>query len=678
MNTTALIALAALALAATASAEIVHLGQPCQARNVLAGRVVVDRATGRDMLVLSNMNENAGAELIFIDPEKDTAKVYTAPAGAGSWALNEVPGDRLVVGTFYDGRFMVFDLNKMEFTRVSEFPGESYIWNLALGSDGRVYGGSYGGGKLGALDLNTYAVEDLGNPAPPNMYLRYVSALPDGRILCQFGQEKNTTMIFDPAKGDFIPVPKSLAGVLNGVSWQGYFLAGGKAYKGRTLYEVPAPFPTPPAEKGAWSVDSYASTEDLLVLYQGNRRYTYRHGDKELRPIADINLRGGRVLAYDREGNLLGIRGQDYFVMKPGDTRLNLKRIPGESAPRLTHFLRVDEKGRLWGGPTFGQTLWFMDPATRKVTNTSTICDGGGEVYDVAFHGGNTYAVAYAGGDIVRYNADKPWNQWDNENPQVIAHLGSKGYIRPIGGTVFGPDGKLYTGWMAKYGTYGGAISITDPDSPPLAPPYQGGDRPSSAPHQGEDSQQLPPLTRGGRGGQTDLIENPIGEQAMAGIAVDSKYIYAGTSLAGNGLPRKKDESAGFCVIDLATREIVYKEVYEGATSVRPLGCSDKLGRVAVTGGGGVRIFDTASLKWVEGIPADIPVQTCHSIASAPDGRLIYANEKSIIALDLATGKHEKLAEAPAKVDNVALAPDGTVYFSSGIDVYAVRGQGAK
>lgn len=633
-----LIAIAMLLLAlAASSAEIVKLGQPCQARNVLAGRVVVDRSTGRDMLVLSNMNENAGAELIFIDPETDTARVFRAPAGAGSWALNEVPGDRLVVGTFYDGVFMVFDLNKMEFVQVSEFPGESYIWNLALGSDGRLYGGTYGGGKLGALDLSTYAVEDLGAPARPNMYLRYVSALPDGRILCSFGQEKNTTMIFDPAKKDFIPVPKIIAGITSGVSWHGYFLAGGKAYKGRTLYEVPVPYPTPSGE-GAWSVDAYATTDDLLVLHQGNRRYTCRHGDRDLKLIADISLRGGRILAYDRDGNLLGVRGQDYFVMKPGDTKLTLKRIPGNSAPRSTHFLRADEKGRLWGGPTFGQTLWFMDPATKKATNTSTICDGGGEVYDVAFHDGNVYAVAYAGGDIVRYNADKPWNQWDNENPTLFADVGGKGYIRPTGGAVFGPDGKLYSGWMAKYGTYGGAIAIIDPDT-----------------------------------GSTDLIENPLGQQAIAGIAVDSRYIYAGTSLAGNGLPRKKDESAGFCVIDVATREIVYKEIYEGATSVRPLGCTDKLGRVAVTGSGKVRIFDSSSLKWDEGVPADIPVQTCHSIASDPDGRLIYANERSIVSLDLATGKHERLAEAPAKVDNVALGHDGIVYFSSGVDIYAVK-----
>lgn len=628
---------AILSLAAAASsAEIVKLGQPCQARNVLAGRVVVDRATGRDMLVLSNMNENAGAELIFIDHEKDTAKVYRAPAGAGSWALNEVPGDRLVVGTFYDGRFMVFDLKKMEFMHVSEFPGESYIWNLAIGSDGRVYGGTYGGGKLGALDLNTYAVEDLGAPAPPNMYLRNVTALPDGRILCSFGQEKNTTMIFDPAKKEFRPVPKSITGVVVGVSWHGYFLAGRQAFKGRTLYEVPVPFPTPPADKGIWYVDTYASADDALILHQGNALYTYREGDKEPKLVADIDLRGGRILAYDRKGNLLGVRGQDYFVMKPGDTKLKLKRIPGESASRQTHFLRADEKGRLWGGPTFGQTLWFMDPATKKVTNTSTICDGGGEVYDVAFHDGNTFAVAYAGGDIVRYNADTPWNQWDNENPRVIAHLGTKGYIRPIGGATFGPDGKLYSGWMAAYGKYGGAVAITDPET-----------------------------------GDTDLIENPLGEQAVSGVVVDSRYLYVGTSLAGNGLPNKKGESAGFCVIDLATREVVHKEIYEGAASVHPLACSGD--HVAVAGSGKVRIFDSSSRTWVAGIPADIPLPTCNSIAPTSDGRLIYAHDQSILSLDLATGAYTKITDAPAKVDNVALGPDGTVYFSIGIDVYAVK-----
>ena len=156
------------------AAKLELLGQPCYAKNVLATALVKDRATDKEWFVLSDMNEATHGELLFIDFENNTGKAYKAPAGSGAWALKEVAGDRLIVGTFYDGVFMVFDLNKMEFTKVADFPGQSYIWNLAVGSDGRVYGGTYSGGKLGALDLNDYSVEDFGNPAPPNLYLRYV------------------------------------------------------------------------------------------------------------------------------------------------------------------------------------------------------------------------------------------------------------------------------------------------------------------------------------------------------------------------------------------------------------------------------------------------------------------------------------------------------------------------
>src|SRR3954462_1737474 len=97
-----------MALPASA-ADFELLGQPCRSFNVLAGRVITD-AAGKEQLVLTNMNENSGCELIFIDLASGTGKTYRAPAGAGSWALDEVPGKRLIVGTYFDGMFMVFDL----------------------------------------------------------------------------------------------------------------------------------------------------------------------------------------------------------------------------------------------------------------------------------------------------------------------------------------------------------------------------------------------------------------------------------------------------------------------------------------------------------------------------------------------------------------------------------------
>src|SRR5438552_8606310 len=150
------------------------LGQPSRAFNVLAGRDVID-PQGKEWLVLTNMNEISGCELIFIDFENNTGTTYRASAGQGAWALQQV-GEKLIVGTYYDGQFMVFDLKQMKFLRSVGVSGEKYIWSVALRSVGRVYGGTYPGGKLAALNLADYSVENFGNPAPPNLYLRNVSA----------------------------------------------------------------------------------------------------------------------------------------------------------------------------------------------------------------------------------------------------------------------------------------------------------------------------------------------------------------------------------------------------------------------------------------------------------------------------------------------------------------------
>ncbi len=634
-----IVSLCALLLVSAASAEVISLGQPCRAKNILSGRIVTDRATERELLAMVDMNETTGAELLFIDFEKNTGRKIHCPGGSGAWALNEVPGDRLVIGTFYDGKFMVFDLKKMEFIKDVSFPGESYIWNLALGKDGRIYGGSYGNGKLGALDLNTYQVEDLGNPAPPNLYCRNVSSLPDGRILCQFGEEKDTVLIFDPDSKMFQPVPKQLEGVLSGRTWHGYFLSGAKVFKGGALEVAEPPFPTPPADKGSWYVDTYASNDDMLVIRQGSRVFTYRYGDKDLELIGDLGTLSARVLGVTMDRKIVCLRGQEYFVMRKGDKHITLRPIPVESGPRPTHFMRCDDKGILWGGTTFGQTLWSMDPKTKKYENTGVICNAGGEAYDVTFHGGKTYAVTYAGGDIVQYDPSKPWDQLGGVNPKVIAYVGrDKGFIRPIAGVRVGPDGKLYSGWMAAYGTYGGAIAITDPET-----------------------------------GETRLIKNPLGQQAIQGLAVDSKYAYVGTSLAGNGLPNKKGEWAQFGIIDLATEKVEFQKAFDGYASVGIPGYDQASKRLVLSVGGKLRLFETGVRDFID-LPEDTPQIGSH-ISEMRDGCLYYGSENSVVKLDVRKRQWTKLADAPDKVANVTIGPDGTVYCSCGADVYQISGK---
>ena len=623
-----------LAIAADAAPQVELLGQPCRAKNVLAARYVV-APDGKEWFVLTDMNETTGMELLLVDFRNNTGRAIRAPAGSGSWALLQVPGNRLVVGTFYDGKFMVFDLERMEFVQVVDLPGESYIWNLVVGSDGRVYGGTYPGAKLGALDLNTYAVEDCGAPAPPNMYLRYVSALPDGRILCQFGMEKPVNLIYDPHTKRFEEAPRVLQGVSRGVSWNGYFLVGSQVLDGKTLQLVEPAFPLPPGE-GGWTVDVNLTTDDVLYLRKGGAVYRYAKGEEKPQMLASVELRGGSIYAATAKGELLGVRGQDYFVVQPGETRPLLKPIPVESAPRPTLFLRLDNVGRLWGGPSFGQTLFWMDTRTGNTVNTGTVCDSGGEVYDVAFRDGKVYAVAYSGGDIIRYDPEAPWDQWNNVNPRVIASVGEKGYIRPTAGVLLGADGNLYSGWMAKYGVYGGAVALTDPST-----------------------------------GDTELIENPLGEQAVEGLAVDERFIYVGTSLGANGLPDKRGEWARFGVLDKATKQVVFRREWEGASGVRTFWLDTRTGRLALSVDGRLRLFDTLSRQFID-TPEGTP-RVGSRIVGLCDGKAFYASGKTLVQLQMDTGKVEAIADLPAAVSNVAVGKDGTLYASCGAEIYRIR-----
>jgi streptogramin lyase len=616
------------------------LGQPCRAFNVLASRVVA-APDGKEYFVLSNTNEISGVELIFIDFAANTERTFRAPAGQGAWSLNEVPGKRLVVGTYYDGKMMVFDLKTMSFTKVISFPGEQYFWNAAIGSDGRLFGGTYPGAKLGALNLDTLEIEDCGAPALPNLYLRNVSALPDGRLLCNFVTSAPKTKIYDPKSKQWSDPPDHFKHVQRGVVWNDHFLAGGSwdgkdpakgavAFKGLEFTSIdPPPFPLPPDDGNTWAVDLTLTTADTLYIHRGNARFRLAKGKTALTKVFDHDLKSGYLTAVASDGTLLGVRGQDYLIAKPGETNAKLIPIPAESSPRPVHFIKPDDNGRLWGGPVFGQTMFYVDLATKKVTNTGIVCNAGGEVYDAAFLDGKTYAVSYAAGDIIEFDPSQPWDQLSNKNPKTIAHLTSKGYIRPVAGVLVGPDKKLYSGWMAKYGTYGGAIAITDPAT-----------------------------------GKTELIENPLGEQAIRALAVDDKYIYAGTSIDGNGLPNKPNARPQLGIIDRETRKVLHQLDMPGG-EVSKIIADRKTGKTIVAFAGTMK-FLSADAKLTD-IPNLSPV-SAHAIDGIGDGFVWFASANKLVRCDLATNEIKSF-DSPIAVEHLGVGAKD-VFVSSGPSIY--------
>jgi hypothetical protein len=377
-----------------------------------------------------------------------------------------------------------------------------------------------------------------------------------------------------------------------------------------------------------------------LYIQQPRGLWRYRAKDERLTLVTSADLKGGRFVAVSRDGRLLGIRGEDYFVVKPGDSTLDLRTIPGESAPRTLHFLRAGPKGRIWGGPPFGQTLFWVDPARKKVVNTGTVSDTGGEVYDVAFVGDATYAAAYSGGDIIRYHPDQPWDQWNQKNPKTIASIGTKGFIRPTGGIVLGARKRLYAGWTAGSGSYGGAVSMTNPTT-----------------------------------GDTELLENPLGQQQITGVASDDSVLYVGTGLGGSGLPAQPGQSPKLGIIDPLKKTVLWQLELKGAARVRPLGYDSKTRLVPTAVDTQIRLFKPATRAFVNSSKT-LPPLGSWVVGVPGDGGLYYGSGKRIVRLDLASGVVETLAEAPAAVNNVTVGPDGTVYAGAGVNLYVVRRRG--
>lgn len=612
----------------------IHLGQPCRAKQVLGGTTFHDPKSGAIRFALCNMNEVSGGELILIDPDANTAELFRMPAGAGSWNVRPVPQQRLVIGTFYDGTFLTFDLKARSFVGSKRFASEEYIWNTATGPDGRIYGGTYPGGRLGALNLDSNEVEDCGAPAAPNLYLNLVSTTHDGRLLCSFSTANPIQKLYSPATRTWQDVPESLKGVTAGVAFNGQFVAGGGAYTGTNFTPTPPAFPIPGP---GWSVEAALSTSQLLILRQNNAIFSCRTGSTELRKLADFDLRGGRYLAVTDDGQLFGVRGQDYFRIRPGQTELELRAIPTESAARNLLFLRADPEGRLWSGPPFGQTLSVFDPRSRTSLNTRTICDAGGEVFDVAFHHGQVFAVTYAGGDIVAYDPGADWDQWNQRNPRTIASIGARGYIRPVGGALMGPGGKLYSGWMAKYGTYGGAIAVTEP-----------------------------------RSGATDLIENPLGSFTISTLATDGQFLYAGSDRSANGLPPKPDGTVRFGVIDPETRATLFSLSFTNAARVASLVVDPTTRTGYFTVDATPHRFHTGTNPAPERVEGVIKVGS-RNLVLLENGQLLLGQDKNLVRFDPSTQRLEPLATLPKRIESIAVGKDRQVFVSSGPDLYSVK-----
>ena len=638
MHLTALLLAAAFLPAAAELAPVESLGRPCTSLHFLGGAAVRDTAANIDYVALAAASEADPMSLVFIDPATGDVRVAQAPSGSGAWAVAQIPGtNQVAVGTYFNGRVLVFDMTSGTFVKEIPLEGQSCVWNFAAGADNRLYFGTYPGGVLCALNPADLSVEVLGAGAPPNTSLRRVSALPDGRILCAYDKEAPAVRVFNPADKTFSEAPASLAGVPGGVLWNGLFVSGNRFFDA-ALAEVKPPFPAPSADAGPWAVIEEATTASVLWVQRGDAFLRVQAGESVLAPVAEAPLRGGRFVAGLPSGEVFGIRGREYFAFGPGSLSMQRRNVNVKGTPRPPLFLAPDnEMSQVWGAPLFGPSLFVMTPDTKTFTVTDKAVDAEGAVNALVIVRGMVYGVCHPQGDIFRLDPNLPWEQYERKNPVTIASLAARGYTHPRGGLFMGPDGKLYSGWAAKPGTRGGAVAVTDPET-----------------------------------GETELLENPFGRQAVAGLAMDETVIFVGTSLEPGDTPGQGGAAPQLGVMGRDTR-LPYKNFpFESAMSVSRLSRNGPVPRLAFTVDNTFRMLDTSSLELVPAPETPYPPVTGAAIIAAGSPYFFYPSDQSVIRVDATTGAFETIAELPGKIGAFTGFFAGDLFAACGAEVYGI------
>lgn len=418
--------------------DLIHkyhsLGEPCRNFCIFGSIVIRDPKDGREKMVLSNLVHAGVGTLIFIDPETGAGETIKSIDDDGAWALHNLDDRKLLVGTC--GRYgylLCLDLETRKWMEPLKDPGERYIWNLARGSDGKIYGGTWPGCVLLRYDPGTHTLENLGRASqrPGNRYSRMVYGGAPGYILINCCFDDTHVSVYDIARGNFFEV-------------------------GRDGFSVKE------------------ATEDFICLSNGEELEFYSPVSFE--PIEpetylprlaqkDGRLKEGMVWDVRLEnGTMAGVRGQEYFLYRKESNEPVLKPIPSEAPATGIMTVIPGPDGMLWGATSLGQTIFRYNPATGEYWNSNAVCNNGGEVYGMAFVGSRLFISAYAGGDHVVYDMKKPWDQYHNINPITLKSAAPK-LVRPTGRSIIGPDGNFWTGWSAAYGVYGGGLTRVDTDS---------------------------------------------------------------------------------------------------------------------------------------------------------------------------------------------------------------------
>ena len=603
-------------------------GEPCRNFCILSSLKITDPVDEKEKIVLSSFVSGGTGILIFIDPRTGKGESIALPADEGAWASYNLHNRFLIIGTCgIKGYIHCMDLKSREWVKSLRDEHETYIWNLVIGSDGMVYGGTYPGCALLRYNPEKHTLDNMGRMSPylSNLYSRQVFGDVPGRIFINCGYDKPHASVYDLSthkvnvfgkEGAFVKeANKDFICTITGDDLDFYNPLTLEQICGTISINLPK----------APNSDIKAPISEFINNF--------------FRPVKDNRIpeKYGNALLLEH-GNKAGVRGQEYFYLKKDDSRIKLLPIPVEAPPTQILTITSGEDGIIWGTSNFGQTIFSYNPTDGTYWNSLTVCDNGGEVYGIKVIGGKVFMAAYAGGDHIVYDPFEKWDQANNINPKALASAGPD-LIRPHGKSVIGPDNGFWTGWTAKYGTCGGGLTRIDPTSYDMK-----------------------------------LWYDPIPEQSIESLAASEKYLYFTTSGRGNGLNWK---TSIFCIAVCDTEgKLVHKVEFPEGTVPGCVEIAGKHGAVCLYSYcktlpvNELIIFDSTTMEFTCRIKL---TSICTCLLKKRDEQLLVFCENELFEVNTSSGELKLVAELPGQVKTATITAKGEIFFAVNEKLYSLK-----
>jgi hypothetical protein len=450
--------------------------------------------------------------------EQTVNQRYELPTGGGAWATTAV-GTDLYVGTYEPGDLYKVDTTGTSATKVADVSPDRYIWSLDTAPDGKVYGGTYPGGRVFEYDPGTGVKRDYGVAVPGEQYVRSI-AVDATTIYAGVGSHAHLIAIdrVTGAKREILPPEFTDRTFVATLALEGGILAAGLSATGTMLlidtadpskYEV---VQTPDSFVTAIAVDPARND-----VYLGTRPSgTLRKYDRDTHQLSTLAVpydgaSFGRIFVTGDQLRGVVTNTVVTYDLNTGElTGVDLTQAGMPPAPELAMAIAAD-----------GPRVYVSGKAGVQVhdlrAGTSTRRFLPGEAKAMTPIGDEIWMSVYTLAYLFRMAPDG--------NPERVVTIGDE-QTRPLDATYAPSEKLLVVGTEPEYGRYGGAVALYNPRTKAL-----------------------------------DVHRNVIADHSVRSVAVKHGMAYLGSSI-NNGLgttPRATEARlAGF---DLASRTKTWEMV---------------------------------------------------------------------------------------------------------------------